>query len=226
MLILAACGGALQAQTVSLSGPSQVRFGATAQYSAVVSGVKSPTIVWSVNGTVHGTVANGLISATGLYSPASTIFAGHSVTIGAALGPKPASSASLSVRILNLLPVFSSGSVTPAVQPGSYLVDVHGSGFMPTSQLQISGGNVAFTFISATELESTISLPAGTATVEVGVLNPNAGQNSPVTRALAVPPIPLASLTESARLLDQTTFGPTLSAIQHVQLAGAAAYLN
>jgi len=85
---------------------------------------------------------------------------------------------------------------------------------------------VAFTFISATELESTIGLPAGAATVEVGILNPNAAQSSPVTRALAVPPLPLASLTESARLLDQTTFGPTLYAAQHVQLVATAAYLN
>jgi len=226
MLILAACSGVLQAQTVSLNGPSQVRFGATAQYSAVVSGVSKPAIVWSVNGTAHGTSATGTISASGLYSPASTVFAGHSVTIGVAVASRPASSASLSVKVLNPLPVLTSGSVTAAAQAGSYLVDVHGSGFMSTSQLQIAGANVAATFLSATELQSTISLPAGTATVEVGVLNPNAAQSSPVTRALAVPAIPLASLTESARLLDQTTFGPTLSAIQHVQLVGAAAYLK
>jgi hypothetical protein len=154
------------------------------------------------------------------------MLAGHSVTIGAALATRPASSASLSVKVLNPLPVLTSGSVTAAARPGSYLVDVHGSGFMSTSQLQISGANVAAAFISATELQSTISLPAGMATVEVGVLNPDAAQNSPVTRALAVPPVPLASLTESARLLDQTTFGPTLSAIQHVQAVGAAAYLK
>jgi uncharacterized protein (DUF1800 family) len=225
MLFVGACG-VLQAETVSLSGPTQVRFGTTAQYSAVVSGVSNPAIVWSVNGFVKGNSATGSISATGLYSPASTIFAGHSVTIGAALASSPASSASLTVKVLNPLPVLASGSVTASVQPGSYLVDVHGSGFMSISQLQISGADVAATFISATELESTISLAAGTATVEVGVLNPNAAQNSPVTRSLAVPAPPLASLAESARLLDQTTFGPTLSAIQHVQMVGAAAYLN
>jgi len=226
ILFVMACSGVLQAETVSLSGPTQVRFGTTAQYSAVVSGVSKPAIVWSVNGFVKGTSATGSISASGLYSPASTIFAGHSVTIGAAVASSPASSASLSVKVLNPLPVLASGSVTAAVQPGSYLVDVHGSGFMSISQLQISGAGVAFTFISATELESTISLPAGTATVEVGVLNPNAAQNSPVTRAFTVPLLPLASLTESARLLDQTSFGPTLSAIQHVQLVGTAAYLK
>ena len=48
----------------------------------------------------------------------------------------------------------------------------------------------------------------------------------PLRQTLAVPPVLLASLAQSARLLDQTTFGPTLSAIQHVQLVGIAAYLN
>jgi uncharacterized protein (DUF1800 family) len=38
-----------------------------------------------------------------------------------------------------------------------------------------------------------------------------------------MPPI---SLAQAARLLDQTTFGPTLPAIQHVQQVGAAAYLS
>ena len=226
MLLFAACSVDLQAQSVSLTGPTQVRLGSTAQYSAVVRGVSNPAIVWSVNGFVNGNSATGSISASGLYSPASTIFAGHSITIGAAVASDLASLASLSVKVLNPLPVLASGSVTAEAEPGSYLLDVHGSGFMSTSQLQISGADVAAIFISTTELESTISLPAGTATVEVGVLNPDAAQNSPVTRALAVPALPLASLTEAARLLDQTTFGPTLSSIQHVQQVGAAAYLN
>ena len=75
-------------------------------------------------------------------------------------------------------------------------------------------------------MQSTISLPAGTTTVTVGVLNPNAAQKSPVTQTLAVETIPLVSLAQATRLLDQTTFGPTLSAVQQVQQLGTAAYLN
>ena len=105
---VAACCGSLLAQTaaqVSLTGPPKVRFGGTAQYSALVSGATGTAVVWSVNGVAHGTAATGTISASGLYSPASTILAGHSVTIGAATASKPASSASLSVKVLNPLPI-------------------------------------------------------------------------------------------------------------------------
>jgi uncharacterized protein (DUF1800 family) len=229
VFLLAACSGGLQAQTaakVALTGPPNVRFGGTAQYSALVNGAGGTAVVWSVNGVAHGTSATGIISASGLYSPSSTIWAGHSVTIGATTASKPASSASLSLQVLNPLPTFADGSVTRTAQGVSFLLDIHGSGFVSASQLQVSGANVATTFLSSTELESTITLPTGTNTFKVGILNPNAGQSSPVSQTLTVPPILLASLAQSARLLDQTTFGPTLSAIQHVQLVGTAAYLN
>jgi uncharacterized protein (DUF1800 family) len=227
--LLSACNGGLQAQAlakVSLTGPSQVRFGGSAQYSALAGGVIVPAVVWSVNGYVGGADSTGLISASGLYSPASTVWAGHPVTISATTVAKPASSASQSVTVLNPLPTFAYGSVTRTAQGAGFLLDVHGSGFISASQLQVSGANVATIFISSTELESTISLPTGTTTFTVGVLNPDAAQSSPVSQKLTIPPILLASLAQSARLLDQTTFGPTLSAIQHVQQAGMAAYLN
>src|SRR5258708_19208667 len=42
---------------------------------------------------------------------------------------------------------------------------------------------------------------------------------------MAVQTIPPVSLATATRLLDQTTFGPTLSAVQSVQQLGVAAYL-
>jgi uncharacterized protein (DUF1800 family) len=221
----AACSSGLHAQ-VSVTGPSQVRLGGYAQYSALISGAPGAAIVWSVNGLAGGTAAFGAISASGMYSPASTIWAGHSVTISAATKSNPVSSASLSVKVLNPLPFIASGSVTQTAPGISFLLDIHGSGFVSASELQIAGANVATIFISSTELQSTISLPAGTATVNVGVLNPNADQNSPVSLTLPLQAGPPVSLAQAARLLDQTTFGPTLSAVQHVQQVGVAAYLS
>ena len=219
--LLAACSSGLQAQ-VSLVGPTQVRLGGNAQYSALAGGVAT-TAVWSVNGFAGGTGSTGPISTSGLYSPAATIFAGHSVTISATAS---GSSASLSVKVLNPLPIFTYGSVTQSVTGTAFLLDVVGSAFVSTSQLQAAGANVATVFVSSGELQSTINLSAGTTSVNVGVLNPNAAQNSPVTRTLPVKAIPTVSLSQAARLLDQTTFGPTLLSIQQVQQLGAAAYLN
>jgi uncharacterized protein (DUF1800 family) len=225
LLLPAACCIGLQTQAsaqLSISGPDQMRFGGSQQYTALAAGVPTAA-VWSVNGYVGGTGSTGPISTTGMYSPAAQIFAGHSVIISATAAT---GSASLSVKILNLLPIFASGSVTQTVTGTAFSLNVLGSGFVPTSQLLVAGANVATTFLSSGELQSAISLSPGTTTVTVGILNPNAAQNSPVTQTVPVEAIPAVSFTQAARLLDQTTFGPTLAAIQQVQQIGTVAYLN
>jgi uncharacterized protein (DUF1800 family) len=204
---------------VSVAGPAQVRLGGSARYSAA-SGV-----VWSVNTITGGNASVGLISASGLYSPSSATLPGHSVTIAAATVAKPIVSSRLSVQVLNVLPVLSSGSVTQAAPGTRFLLDVRGSGFLATSQLLAANANVPTTFLSSTELQGAISVSSGTTSINAGVLNPNAAQSSPVSKILPVQALPAVSLTQAARLLDQTTFGPTLSAISNVQQTGVAAYL-
>ena len=226
LLLPAACCIGLQTQALaqlSISGPDQMRFGGSQQYTAMAAGVPTAA-VWSVNGYVGGIGSTGPISTTGMYSPAAQIFAGHSVTISATTAA--GGSASLSVKILNLLPIFASASVTQTVTGTAFSLNVLGSGFVSTSQLLVAGANVATSFLSSGELQSAINLSPGTTTVTVGILNPNAAQNSPVTQTVPVEAIPAVSFTQAARLLDQATFGPTLAAIQQVQQIGTAAYLN
>jgi uncharacterized protein (DUF1800 family) len=196
-----------------------VRFGASTQYSA------APGVLWSVNNITGGNASIGLISASGLYSPSLAIVPGDSVTIAAATVAKPVGSSSLSVKVLNVLPVLSSGSVTQAAPGTAFALDVRGSGFLPSSQLLVANGNVPTTFVSSTELRSSISVAPGTTTLNVEILNPGAAQSSPVSKTLLVQAISAVSLTQAARLLDQTTFGPTLSAINNLQQIGVAAYL-
>jgi hypothetical protein len=187
LFFLAAYGG-LQAQVppqLSLTGPSVVRLGGEAQYTALVGG--EPTaVVWSVDGSAGGTGSTGQITASGVFSPASTIFAGHSVTISATTQVSPASSASMKVKVLNPLPHLTSGSAIQTVPGGTFLLNISGNGFVSGSQLQVAGADVATVFVSSGELQSTVSLSAGTTTINVGVLNPNAEQKSPVTRMLPI----------------------------------------
>jgi uncharacterized protein (DUF1800 family) len=226
VFLLAACSSVLQAQTpvVALSGPSQVRLGGTGQYSALVNGVPG-AVVWSANGVAGGTNATGPISTSGFYTPAANFFAGHSVTISAATVAQPAGSASLSVKILNPLPTITAGSITQTAPGTSFALTLSGTGFVSGSQLQVAGVNTATTYLSTTGLQSSISVPAGTTSITVGVLNPNAAQKAAVTQTIAVQTIPPVSLAAATRLVDQTTFGPTLSAVQNVQQLGVAAYL-
>jgi ASPM-SPD-2-Hydin domain-containing protein len=186
--LLVICSSGTHAQTptqVSLAGPSSVRLGGTAQYSASLAGATTP-VAWSVNGIAGGNHSTGPISPAGSYSPASTIFAGHSITITATTESTPASSASLRVRVLNPLPTLTSGSVTQTASGMSYLLDVRGSGFVPGSQLLVAGSSSPTVFLSSTELQSTISLTPGTATITAGILNPEAEQRSPVSMTLPV----------------------------------------
>jgi hypothetical protein len=195
VLFLAVGINSLQAQSpapLSIVGPTQVRLGSYANYSALVNGANAG-VVWSVNGLAGGNASDGAISSLGMFSPGSQIFAGHSVTISAATVSIPVSSASLNVKILNQLPTLTSGSVTQTAPGTSFLLDLHGSNFLATSQLLLAGTDVATIFVSTIELQSAISLPAGTTTVSVGVLNPNAAQKSPVSEMLLVQPIAAVS---------------------------------
>src|SRR5579859_2037236 len=169
VLFLASCS-VLRAQTpvVALSGPTQVRLGGTGQYSALVNG-GSAAVVWSVNGVAGGTNATGPISSSGFYTPAANFFAGHSVTISATTVAIPAGSASLSVKILNSLPTITAGSITQTALGTSFTLTLYGTGFASGLQLTVAGVNAAATLLSATKLQSTITVPVGTASVSVGV---------------------------------------------------------
>ena len=189
LALLIAVAASVQAQTspvLSIAGPTEIRFGEQPRYTALIAGASSSAVFWAVNGFVGGTAATGLISASGVYSPASTIFAGHSVSLSARIAASPATSASITVRVLNPLPRITSGSITQTV-PGSFLLDVRGGGFVPASQLLVAGVPVATMFVASTELRSTIPLSTGTAVINAGVLNPNAEQKVPVAVNLAVP---------------------------------------
>lgn len=171
---------------VSIVGPTEVRVSGSAQYGAVVKGIPDSAVVWSVNGFINGNSTTGLITASGLYSPASTIWAGHSVKVSVTTTSRPASMASLSVKVLNQLPTLSSGSITQTTPGSTFLLNVQGTGFVSGSQLLVSGNDVITVFVSSSELQSTITLGAGTKAVVVGILNPNAAQKSPVDRTIAV----------------------------------------
>ena len=206
---------------VVITGGSQVRLGSTVQFSANVP------VTWQVNEITGGAAATGTISTTGLYTPPASIPVGTTTisAISVTLGPATASQA---MSILNPTPVVALAAVTQNFTGPNYLVDVMGTGFISSSVIQIAGANVTTIFVSATELQATITtipLTTGTTTVAVDVVNPNPGTTSSVAANVAVTALK-ASQASAARLLDQATFGPTLNDIQHVQTVGLSAYLT
>ena len=211
---------------ISLVGPSSVRLGSTQQFTATVTNTTNIAVTYQVNGVAGGTAATGTISTTGLYTPPATIPTG-TITVTAVGTAAPSLTSSIVVSILNPAPVVTSAQATETTVGGtSYTLVVLGSGFISGSVVQVAGVTVPTTLVSSTQLNSsgTITIAAGSTTVAVTVTNPNPGTANVSSNAQVVNV--KASVQTAARLLDQATFGPTLTDINHVQSVGVNAYLT
>ncbi len=218
-------GGTTPPISVTVTGPATTRLLTTAQFSAVVSNTTNQGVTWQVNGVTGGSSTFGTISTSGLYTAPAAMPTPGSATITAISKASPTASGFATDTLWNPLPVLSSASATQQGTSQNYLVDAVGSGFVPASAIQVGGNSVTTTFVSATELQATITVVAGTTSIAVDVSNPAPGAavSSTVNAPIAVA---LATATTAARLLDQATFGPTTADIQHVEAVGINAYLN
>ena len=107
----------------------------------------------------------------------------------------------------------------------SYVIDVTGTGFVPTSAIQVTWSAQTTTFVSATELTATVTVTNGTTNLNIAVDNPAPGASN--SSRLNIPITYYSTTaTAAARLLDQSSFGPTAASIQHVQTGGIDAYLK
>jgi uncharacterized protein (DUF1800 family) len=233
LLGMAGCGGSSLATpgssqtqvTVMVTGASQVRLGSAAQWTATVSNSTNTSVTWQVNGVAGGLTAVGTISATGLYTPPVAIPSPNTVTISAVSVASPAASGSASEAVLNPLPLVATASITQTAGATTGLLDVLGTGFVAGTQIQAAGVTMSATLVSATELQATIPVATGVTSVVVDVVNPNPGSATSPAVSAQVSGLN-ASLGAAARLLDQATFGPTMTDIQHVETVGLEPYLN
>jgi uncharacterized protein (DUF1800 family) len=209
---------------VTVTGNNQVRLGTTAQFTAAVTNTTNTAVNWQVNGVTGGAAATGTISTTGLYTPPAAIPSPNTVTITAVSQASASSSGSITEAILNPLPTITSATVA-GLGP-SYTVTVTGAGFVTGAHVQVQGQTLAATVTSPTQLTCTanLTISQGTTTIPVSVISPDPGTatSSPANAQVTIQ----APVTTAARLLDQTTFGPTLTDIQHVESVGIAGYLN
>ena len=121
------------------------------------------------------------------------------------------------------IPVITSATANPTSASGSYLLDVQGDGFLAGAALMVAGTQMPTTHVSATELQTTVT-SSGTQ-ITVSVKNPYPGAVYSVTSHVPLGTMQ-ASATAAARLLDQSTFGPTETSIRHVQQMGLQGFLN
>jgi uncharacterized protein (DUF1800 family) len=209
---------------VSVTGSATTRLGSTSQFSATVTGTTNTSVTWQVNGITGGSAATGTITTTGLYTAPTTMPSSTIVTIAAVSQASASAIGSLADSLENPVPVVSSSAATQVGATLSYTVTVNGSGFVPTSSIQVGGSNITTTYVSATQLQGTVTVTAGTTSISVDVSNPDPGAMLSSIQNCSLGYI-AATATTAARILDQTSFGPTASTIQHVQAVGLNSYL-
>jgi uncharacterized protein (DUF1800 family) len=206
-------------------GGASLRPGETVQFKATITGTTNPNVVWKVNSAPGGNATVGTISTTGLYTAPAGL-TGSTVTIGAPSVEDPQSNQAPSfVTLLSNLPVVT--AALPAPLPvGNFTIAVSGNNFLNGAQVIFDGVMLPTTFVSATSLSASGNA-ASAGTIPLQVINPGAG--SPTSNILQVQVgsgnsgvTPAAA----ARLLEQSTFGPTPASIQHVQTVGMQSFLN
>ena len=209
---------------VAVTGGAQARVGSTVQLTATVTNASNAAVTWQVNGVPGGASSTGTISSTGLYTAPAAIPNPNSVTVTAVSQASPTASGSLTESILNPIPTVNSAIIV-GLAP-SYTITVTGTGFVSGSQVQIQGAAVTTTFVSSTQLTATanLTLSTGATTVSLTVVNPDPGSIN--SAAVSAQLTTQATVASAARLLDQATFGPTLTDIQHVESVGLSGYLN
>ncbi len=229
LLLTFGCSGNTTSNTpnpavVSVTGVPQTRVGTTAQFTATVTGTSSSAVTWQVNGVTGGSSTTGTISPSGLYTAPSSLPSPNTVTI-AAVSSAVSAPGTLTETILNPIPTVNAATATQSGTSTTYAIDVIGAGFLNGAQIQIAGAPVTTTYVSPTELTATTTVAAGTTSLAVNVVNPTSG-NTPSGTANAAVTMVQATVSAAARLLDQATFGPTLTDIQHVQQVGIDSYIT
>jgi len=204
---------------------AQLRPGETVQFKATITGTSNPNVVWKVNSAPGGNANVGTITTSGLYTAPAGL-TGSTLTISApSVEDSQSNNAPSYVTLLSNLPVVT--AALPAPLPvGNFTIAVSGNNFLNGAQVIFDGVMLPTTFVSATSLSASGNA-ASSGTIPLQVINPGAG--SPTSNILQVQVgsgnsgvTPAAA----ARLLEQSTFGPTPASIQHVETVGMQAFLN
>ena len=187
--------------------------------TANVNGTEQPAVSWSLS-----SASSGSISSSGVYTAPTVMPQASKATITATLVSDPSVTASYVLQILNPVPEIAD-SVQPAVWPNTMpQISFTGTGFVPSTVVYVNSTAVPTTYVSSTSIKALITVPSGAAgslSVRAYTGTPGGGYGDYYQLAVDT------DITEraSARLLDQTTFGPTTNLIQQVSGYGVTAWL-
>jgi hypothetical protein len=152
---------------------ANVRLGTSQQFGATVTGSANISVNWFVNGASGGSVATGTINSVGLYMPPGSLPNPNAVIVMAVSAADSNISASITVTLLNPIPVLSNiAPQTTAV--GAFALTINGANFVQGAQVLFAGSPLNTTFLSSTQLTAT-GTASSAGTFAITVVNPNPG---------------------------------------------------
>ncbi len=206
-------GGTLTVQPATAT----VAVGLTQQFTAQNAGAG---LAWSVNGTVGGNAASGLIDTSGLYTAPPSLPNPATVTVTASAG---GSTANATVTIISNQPATIT-LVNPAPVPvGVFSLTISGTGFSASSTASLGAVPMSTQYVSPTTLTA-----VGYAS-QAGNSNITVANGAVVSQPFAVQvgvANPLVSSSAARRFLEQGAFGPTPADATHVQQVGLQGWIN
>ncbi len=178
--------GASSAIVISVAGSSIASLGTPVQYAASLTGTSNTGVSWSIRGT-SSSENYGTISASGVYTPPATVPIHNIISIVATSTVDPTKSTATTVTIMNPVPVVSTVTATPGYH-STFLVNVTGSNFLPSSVVLYGSYGVPTTYVSSTNLQFTLSSPPAAGTlVSIAVATPAPGKTVSSNYSFAVP---------------------------------------
>jgi uncharacterized protein (DUF1800 family) len=213
---------------VAVTPPSAtVRAGSTQSFVATVTGSTNTGVTWSVNGVAGGNTTTGTINSAGLYTAPANLPSPNTITVTATSAADAIKQGNSGVTLENPIPVLS--TVTPnTLGTGAFMMTLTGSGFVKTSAVTFGGQTVTTMYVSPNELDVTGTVaPTQTGSVPVVVQNPNPGgaMSATLTAQILTGGTPVTAVA-AARILEQSTFGPTPELINQVQQLGFDPFLQ
>lgn len=217
----------VSAQIIVSCTPSSasLRPGATQSFTGAVYNTSNKGTSWYVNGILGGNSTVGTITTTGAsatYTAPATPPSPNTVNVQAQSAQNTAVySPNSVVTVINPFPAITSVSPT-VIHYGSISVTVNGTGFVPSSKVMLGSTALTTTFVSTTQLTA-----AGTAVPVLGglgaitVSNPDPGGSVSNWKAVSIQETKQTVSYQSAfHFLEQATWGPTITDVDHVQQVG------
>ena len=206
---------------------STLKLGSTIQYSRVLSNTANWGLTWTVNGipggnTNVGTVVNNLYTSP-LLMPESQV-----VTLVATSQADPTVSATATVNFQFPSPKIT--STTPSPIPfGNQTVILTGTGLVPQTVIKDAFGKVlSSTWLSPTQISVTANFPPTLARfTSFQAANPNPYLT--LSQWFNVPTVSAGtnlSFLAVGRILEQASWGPNATSVDHLQTVGFGTWWN